>query len=137
MRTIDEIIVHCTGTPEGRYVTVEDIDKMHRQRGWKCIGYHYVIYIDGSLHKGRAEENIGAHCEGRNLHSIGICYVGGCEKNMKPKDTRTAAQKATLVKIAKDLKARYPGSSIHGHNEYSNKECPCFDVQKWRKEVGL
>jgi len=137
MRRIDEIIIHCSATPEGRDVTVTDIDKMHRLRGWKCIGYHYVIYRDGSIHAGRPEKMEGAHCEGRNAHSIGICYIGGCDRNMKAKDTRTAAQKTALVKMTRVLKARYPGASVHGHNEYANKDCPCFDVQAWGKEVEL
>ena len=61
MRVIDEIIVHCAATPEGMNFTVKDIDCWHRERGFKCIGYHYVIYLDGSIHTGRPESEIGAH----------------------------------------------------------------------------
>lgn len=137
MRTINKIIIHCSATPEGREVTVDDIRRWHLQRGFKDIGYHYVIYLDGSVHEGRKIESAGAHCNGQNSNSIGVCYVGGCDKAMKPKDTRTAAQEASLVKLVKSLKARYPGATVHGHNEFSAKACPSFDVQKWRKEVGL
>lgn len=137
MRKIDKIIIHCSATPEGRPVTVETIRKWHIARGWSDIGYHYVIYLDGSVHEGRPLEAIGAHTSGQNLHSIGICYVGGCDKNMKPKDTRTPAQEAALVKLVKSLKERFPGASVHGHNEFAAKACPSFDVQKWRKEVGV
>lgn len=131
MRTINEIIVHCSATPEGRNVTVKDIDTWHRQRGFRCIGYHYVIYLDGSVHVGRPESQVGAHCLGHNSHSIGVCYIGGVAKDGKtPKDTRTDAQKESLIKLIKELKVKYPKATVHGHREYANKACPSFDVQK-------
>lgn len=137
MRKIDKIIIHCSATPEGRHVTVETIRNWHLKRGFSDIGYHYVIYLDGSVHTGRPLELPGAHTTGQNAHSVGICYVGGCDKNLNPKDTRTAAQEAALVKLTRDLKTRFPGASVHGHREFAAKACPSFDVQKWRKEVGL
>lgn len=131
MRTINEIIVHCSATPEGRNVTVKDIDAWHRQRGFRCIGYHYVIYLDGSVHAGRPESQVGAHCLGHNSHSIGVCYIGGVAKDGKtPKDTRTDTQKESLIKLIKELRAKYPKATVHGHREYANKACPSFDVQK-------
>ena len=96
MRKITEIIIHCSATTEGKDFTVEDIDRWHRQRGFNGIGYHFVIYRDGSIHAGRSKRQIGAHCKGHNTISIGICYIGGLSTNGKPKDTRTAAQKASL-----------------------------------------
>lgn len=132
MRKIKEIIIHCSATPEGREVTVEDIDKWHRERGFKGIGYHYVIYLDGSIHKGRDESVVGAHCSMHNAKSIGICYIGGCErvgKKLKPKDTRTPEQKAALKELLHELAVRYPDATLHGHCEFANKACPCFDVQ--------
>lgn len=137
MRRIDKIIIHCSATKEGQYVDVETIRRWHLKRGFGDIGYHYVIYLDGSVHEGRPLEYAGAHCMGQNAYSIGICYIGGLDKNMNPKDTRTADQEASLVKLIKVLKERFPGVSVHGHNEFGSKECPCFDVQKWRKEVCL
>lgn len=130
MRQIEEIIIHCSATPEGRNVTVKDIDAWHRQRGFQCIGYHYVIYLDGSVHEGRKEELIGAHCSGHNGKSIGVCYIGGLDRNGKPKDTRTNEQKKSLTELIRTLKTRFPQASIHGHNEFANKACPCFDVRK-------
>ena len=93
-RTITDIILHCTATPEGKAVTVESIKAGHLARGFKDIGYHYIIDLDGTIHKGRDESIIGAHCTGFNAHSIGISYIGGVDKNGNPKDTRTEAQKA-------------------------------------------
>lgn len=131
MRKIDKIIIHCAATPKGKPFTVADIDRWHRQRGFRCIGYHYVIYLDGSIHKGRPVEQIGAHCTGQNARSIGICYIGGCAKDGKtPKDTRTEAQRAALISLITQLKSEYPKATIHGHNEFANKACPSFDVQK-------
>ena len=82
MRRIDEIIVHCTASPEGQPMTVKQIDDIHRkEKKWACIGYHKVIYLDGSIHDGRPIEQVGAHCLNHNAHSIGVWYVGGCEKD--------------------------------------------------------
>lgn len=137
MRTIDKIIIHCTDTPEGRAVTVDEIRRWHKERGFSDIGYHYVIMADGSVCDGRPLEQVGAHCQGRNAHSIGICYVGGCDLNHRPKDTRTEAQKTAMAGLIRKLKRRFPTATIHGHNEFANKACPCFDVQKWIKEALL
>ena len=135
MRTIDEIIVHCTATPEGRNVSVEDITRWHIDRGFTTIGYHYVVLLDGTIERGRPEEQVGAHCKGHNSRSIGIAYVGGCDKAMRPKDTRTTPQCASLAHLLKKLKAKYPQATIYGHNELANKACPSFDVQKWINEI--
>lgn len=130
MRKITKLIIHCSATPEGRDYTVADIDRWHRARGFKGIGYHYVIYRDGSVHPGRAVEVIGAHCTGQNANSIGICYIGGLAADGKTaKDTRTPAQKEALRNLVAELKAKYPGVTVHGHREFANKACPCFDVK--------
>lgn len=134
-RAINEIIVHCTATPEGRDYTVEQIRKQHKAQGWNDIGYHYVVYRDGSVHEGRDVNVAGAHCNGHNLHSIGVVYVGGCDKAMRPKDTRTDAQKESLYFLLKVLRKHYPQTTIHGHNEYANKACPSFDVKSEYKDL--
>ena len=140
MRKIEEIIIHCSATPKGRHTTVEDIDRWHRDRGFKGIGYHYVIYLDGSIHKGRDESVVGAHCALRNSKSIGICYIGGCEKvgnRLIAKDTRTPEQKEALMTLLRDLVTRYPGATLHGHNEFSDKTCPCFNVQEEYANISI
>ena len=136
MRKITEIIVHCSATPEGQNFTAEDIDRWHKQKGWQGIGYHYVIELDGSVHKGRNEEVIGAHCLGHNAYSIGICYIGGLDKWAKaPKDTRTDAQKQALIDLLKSLKEKYPNAIIYGHRDFSKKDCPCFDAKNEYKNI--
>lgn len=131
MRKITEIIVHCSATPEGRHHTVGDIRAWHKQRGFKDIGYHYVIYLDGSIHAGRSEAVVGAHCTGHNKCSIGVCYIGGMTRDMKAaKDTRTEAQKKALVQLLKQLKKKYPGARIYGHRNFAAKACPSFDAKK-------
>lgn len=137
MRTITEIIIHCTATRPGQPCTIETIRRYHRSLGWSDIGYHYVIYPDGSIHTGRLVELPGAHTTGRNAHSVGIAYVGGLDSSGHPADTRTPNQRAALLQLVRDLMEEFPITSIHGHNEYANKACPCFDVQQWRKENGV
>lgn len=136
MRKIDLIIIHCTATPEGRPVTVADVTAWHKQKGFKTIGYHYLIGLNGEIWKGRDENEIGAHCEGHNATSIGVCYVGGLAKDgVTAKDTRTKKQSDALVKLTKELKAKYTSAVIHGHNEFAAKACPSFDVQQWLKTI--
>jgi N-acetylmuramoyl-L-alanine amidase len=79
----------------------------------------------------------GAHTQGENLTSIGICYVGGLDNNMKPKDTLTERQSETLKQVVKEFKAMFPQATVHGHNEFANKACPSFDVQAWLKANKL
>ena len=138
MRVINEIIVHCSATKEGKDITVHDIDSWHKQRGFRCIGYHYVIYRDGSINTGRDVNISGAHCTNHNSKSIGICYVGGLDSSgKKAKDTRTNEQKKSLVKLVKQLMSMYNwgASNIHCHNEYANKACPSFSINDFRKEL--
>lgn len=129
MRTINEIIVHCTGTRAGKQLTAAQIRHYHmKHRGWRDIGYHYVVLLDGSTQTGRPLEQAGAHCTGHNAHSIGVCYVGGLDDNGRAADTRTAAQKAALRTLVAQLLSQFPGASVHGHRDFARKDCPCFDA---------
>ena len=138
-RVITELIVHCSATPEGNDYTVENIRADHKKQGWSDIGYHYVIYRDGTVHMGRDVNLVGAHCAkgGHNQHSIGICYIGGVENKpntpyylLKAKDTRTDKQKAALLSFLLDLKKLYPQAKIYGHRDFdSGKECPSFNAK--------
>ncbi len=129
MRQINEIIVHCTATPEGRTVTVAEIDAWHRARGWSGIGYHRVVGLLGERWQGRALDKIGAHCEGHNAATIGIVYVGGLTRDGRDaKDTRTTAQRKALLEELMDLRDRFKIQKVSGHNEYANKACPCFNA---------
>lgn len=131
MRTIKEIIVHCSATPEGRDVKMETVKGWHvNERGWSDIGYHWIIELDGSIHKGREESSSGAHAKGHNKESIGVCYIGGVDADMNPKDTRTDKQKESLhCLIMEDLKGRYPDAMVIGHSDVSSKACPSFDAK--------
>ena len=131
VRQITKIILHCSATREGQDVSVETIRKWHLNRGWSDVGYHYVIYLDGSIHEGRPVNRSGAHTKGYNSKSIGVCYIGGVEKDGKtPKDTRTPEQDTALTNLITALLEMYPTATLHGHNEFANKACPSFDVQK-------
>ena len=135
-RRINEIIVHCTATPEGRDYTVADIRQMHKAQGWGDIGYHYLIYRDGSIYEGRNVDMVGAHCQGHNAQSIGVCYVGGVARDGKtPKDTRTAAQKDALVHLLMQLVCLYPDATIRGHRDFAAKACPSFDATREYKNL--
>lgn len=134
-RPINKIIVHCSATPEGKDFTVDDIRSWHKQKGWSDIGYHYVVYRDGSVHVGRDVNRQGAHCADNNgnVGSIGVCYIGGCARDGKTaKDTRTDAQKTALLNLLTDLKKLYPQAVILGHRDLDKhgKMCPSFDAKK-------
>ena len=139
MRSITQIIIHCSATPEGKDFSLKDIDRWYRERGFKMVGYHYVIHLDGTIEQGRPLEMIGAHCTGHNAHSIGICYIGGLDRSGNPKDTRTQVQKDVLWSLVKSLQKRFSHKgpsgelvepTVHGHKEFANKACPCFEVKE-------
>lgn len=144
-RRIDEIIVHCTATPEGCPRTVEQIRQDHiRNNHWSDIGYHVLVTLDGKAHLGRNMDISGAHAEGHNSHSIGVCYVGGLEnkpgveyKKLKAKDTRTPAQKRTLATLLTDLRKLYPTARIIGHRDVDRKgkECPSFPAKEEYRNI--
>lgn len=136
MRKINEIIVHCTATAEGKNFKAADIDRWHKAKGWNGIGYHHVVDLDGTVEPGRPENEVGAHCLKHNANSIGVVYVGGLASDVKtPKDTRTPQQKAALVKLLTELKNRYPNATIHGHRDFAAKACPSFDATKEYKDI--
>lgn len=138
------IAIHCSATKEGKDYHAADMDKWHRERGFKKIGYHYVITLDGIIEQGRKLDEVGAHVQGYNSVSLGVCYIGGLDENGKPKDTRTEAQKQTLIDLLTILRGEYPDAIIQGHRDFSPdvngdgiitpdefiKDCPCFDAKK-------
>lgn len=132
MRKIKYIVIHCSATPEGRDIDAQTIKGWHLKRGWCDIGYHYVIKLNGVIEDGRPEAQIGAGVQGYNKHAIHICYVGGCDENMKPKDTRTLQQDLAMVNLVQTLKENYPNAKVLGHRDFPNvaKACPSFDAIK-------
>ena len=132
MRHITLIVIHCSAVKPDQQSSAAQIDSWHRQRGFHLgIGYHYVIRRDGTLEMGRPEYMVGAHCKNHNQHSIGVCYEGGLNARGDPADTRTEAQKQTMLSLLKELKGRYPRAIIVGHNTLNPlKACPCFNVFK-------
>lgn len=130
MRPITEIIIHCSDTNVLRHVSVEEIRSWHRARHFSDIGYHFIIHQDGTIEQGRPISQVGAHCKGHNRFSIGICYVGGRDAAGKYADTRTSAQRSSLVRLIQRLRHDYPSiRSISGHRDFAPKECPCFDAK--------
>lgn len=130
MRRINYIVIHCSATPEGYNYRAADIDRWHRERGFKKIGYHFVVDLDGTIENGRSIEEVGAHVKGFNKTSIGICYIGGLEdRHLHPADTRTAAQKRAINELVARLKKQFPQAKVVGHRDLDrHKECPCYDV---------
>tara|TARA_S200002703_G_C3654574_1_gene200975 strand:- start:40 stop:468 length:429 start_codon:yes stop_codon:yes gene_type:complete len=135
MKDVSKIIIHCSATREGDdSIDAEVIDRWHKARGWKGIGYHFVVLIDGTIETGRMINKCGAHTKGLNCSSIGICYIGGVESEkdskgkLPPKDTRTAEQKDSLLKLLSVLRKMYPEAKIHSHRDFAAKACPSFDA---------
>lgn len=148
-RRIDGLVVHCTATKPHVKVDMAFLDRAHKQRGFKeqpfshhACGYHFVINTNGDVMAGRFLDEVGAHVKGHNLHTLGICYVGGLSANGTPTDTRTQAQRETFVWLLKELRKYYPKATIKGHRDYSPdlnhngkieqcewlKACPCFNA---------
>lgn len=142
---ISRIAIHCTATREAQDIDAATIKRWHLAQGWKDIGYHFVIRLDGTIERGRPEEITGSHVAGFNTGSIAIVYVGGLDAQGKGKDTRTPEQHDAMAQLVRELLAKYPGADVLGHRDHSPdkdgdgiierhewlKECPCFDVRAW------
>ena len=129
MRTVTLLIVHCSAVRPGQRSSAPDIDRWHRAKGWKSIGYHFVVRRDGTVETGRSIEEVGAHCRWHNRHSIGICYEGGLDEAGKPADTRTSEQKQALRQLLEQLHGQFPKALIVGHHDLDPmKACPCYNV---------
>lgn len=151
MRKIDTIIIHCAATYPKMDIGAEEIREWHtRDNGWSDIGYHFVIRRDGTVEAGRPVEQPGAHCKNHNARSIGVCLVGGlcggkvCEHEMvtfasgqrgKPEANYTETQYAALKLLLARLTGEYATATVHGHQDFANKACPCFDVAAWWEEI--
>jgi len=138
MRKIDKVIIHCSATPPSMDIGADEIRTWHvRDNKWSDIGYHDIIKRDGSVEAGRPIDRAGAHCKGQNAHSIGICLVGGVDKNGNPENNFTDNQFKSLRRLIRMYKAQYKGAQVHGHREFANKACPSFDVQEWLKSENI
>jgi N-acetylmuramoyl-L-alanine amidase len=143
----DFIVIHCSATPPNMDIGAKEIDRWHRAQGWLKIGYHFVIRRNGEVEIGRDLMEPGAHAQGINEKSIGICLVGGVAmtdgKATKgpwmagaPEANFTLAQWETLDQLVADMQSQFPKAKVIGHREVSRapKACPSFDVQRWLKE---
>ena len=137
MRDINKVIVHCSATPAGRDVTIADVRRWHVEgNGWSDVGYHFFIRLDGQIELGRDLNTPGAHTQGYNKKSIGVCYAGGMSEDMsEPEDTRTDEQKDSLEVLLATLVRMFPGLEIYGHRDFSPKACPSFDAKNEYKHL--
>ncbi|MDR2038971.1 MAG: N-acetylmuramoyl-L-alanine amidase [Bacteroidales bacterium] len=149
--TVVYLVIHCTATPEGREVTGEDIRRWHTMpvsrggRGWKQVGYTDLIHLDGTIERlvpNNEDEwidpwEITNGVKGINSISRHIVYAGGLDRNGKPKDTRTAAQQEAMRRYVLDFMQCFPGVEVKGHNDFANKDCPCFDVSGWLEQLNI
>jgi N-acetylmuramoyl-L-alanine amidase len=129
----DFIAVHCSATPPTMDIGAAEIRRWHKAKGWMDIGYHFVIRRDGALEIGRDEAVHGAHVEGFNHNSVGICLIGGTDSAEKPEANFTAHQMAALFHLVARLQVKYPTAVLQGHRDFPNvkKDCPSFDVKQW------
>ena len=134
------IAVHCAATPAGMDIGVKEIDRWHRQKGFLKIGYHFVIRRSGQLEIGRDEDEIGAHVQGYNAVSIGVCLVGGVDADdvSKAENNFTEEQFSTLRTLLERLQIQYPDAEVLGHRDFPDvaKACPSFDVRAWLKSTN-
>ena len=128
------IVVHCAATKPTQDVGVAEIRDWHvTQRKWADIGYHYVIRRNGNIETGRPHPDIGAHVEGHNRESVGLCLVGGVSATNEPEANYTQAQWASLKALVHAMTVEYSDAQVVGHRDFPGvtKACPCFDVARW------
>jgi N-acetylmuramoyl-L-alanine amidase len=133
---IKYIVVHCSATPPNQDIGVPELDRMHRDRGFAEIGYHFVIRRDGAIEGGRDIHKRGAHVENYNHCSIGICMVGGVDSKLRSQNNFTPEQFNSLATLLYGMRDQYPDAVIQGHRDFPNvaKDCPCFNVRPWVAE---
>lgn len=150
-KATDLIVVHCSATPPSQDIGRVEIDRMHRARGFLQIGYHFVIRRGGLVEYGRPQSTVGAHVEGHNATSVGVCMVGGVNAAGQAEDNFTPAQKTSLSALLTELRTHYPAARIVGHRDLSPdrnhdgrvtpnewmKDCPSFDVAEFVRAHGL
>ena len=131
---IKYLTIHCAATPEGRANSAAQVRDWDIARFGQA-SYHHVVELDGKAVRHLNDADRGAHVAKNNTGNIGICYVGGCDKLMNPKDTRTSYQKVTLARLVREYQAKYPEIIVRGHNEWPSvkKACPSFSVSAWLK----
>ena len=148
-RKVNLIVIHCSASPENVNYTFEQCIKDHKARGFTACGYHRFISKDGTIHTGRHFDKQGAHVLNHNKESIGICYEGGLDVAKKAKDTRTHAQKESILKCIKEAMKYGNIKRITGHRDLSPdldgdgvvekdewvKSCPCFDAENEYKNL--
>lgn len=137
MRNITHIVVHCSAGNQRN--TAADIVRYHttpkpKGNGWKTPGYHYIVEADGTIINTVPIEQPSNGVAGHNSHIINVCYIGGVDiskPGLPPVDNRTSAQKAALVGVLRQLKAKFPHAEIVGHRDLNPKKaCPSFDARK-------
>jgi N-acetylmuramoyl-L-alanine amidase len=131
------IVLHCSATRPIQDIGVKEIRAWHRSKGWTDIGYHFVIRRGGNIERGRPVEEIGAHVQGYNSVSVGVCLVGGIDEfKWNPEDNFTKAQWASLKALVTTLREKYPKAKIVGHRDFPGvaKACPCFEAKAWAVE---
>lgn len=132
------IVIHCAFTKPEMDIGAKEIDQWHRDRGFEKIGYQDVIRRNGQVEVGRDSDEVGAHVQGFNSESVGICMVGGMDKKNRPENNFTEDQFKSLRRLVKFYMTKYPKAMVVGHYELDPKKpCPCFDVQEWLREEGL
>nr|DAQ79338.1 MAG TPA: endodeoxyribonuclease I [Caudoviricetes sp.] len=150
MAKLQYLVIHCTATPEEREVSAADIRRWHTSpapagRGWKQVGYTDLFHLDGRVERlvsnnedGNVDPwEITNGATGYNGISRHVVYAGGCDANMQPKDTRTAAQREALKRYVLDFHSKHPDVRIVGHNQLAAKACPSFDVPRWLETIGI
>lgn len=122
MRALTKIILHYTESDNPLHDDIKIIDDWHRKRGFRMVGYHFLINRTGSIEFGRPINQMGAHAKGYNKSSVGIALSG--------KTHFTEAQFIATRKLCRMLLQFNPSLTIHGHCEFSDKVCPNFDYKK-------
>ena len=133
----DHLVIHCSATRAIQDVGVREIRQWHLARGFSDIGYHYVIRRNGRIEKGRPDDVIGAHVQGHNADSVGICLVGGIGDNSwRPENNFTPQQWDSLRKLLTALLKKYPSAKVLGHRDFSGvkKACPSFSAKVWARQ---
>ena len=139
-KSTKHIVIHCSATRPSQIAGAKEIRAWHKAKGWRDIGYHFVIRRDGKVETGRGVNEIGSHVQGYNAASVGVCLEGGLnDKTFAPENNYTPKQWASLKALITELRKKFPLAGVCGHRDFPKvaKACPCFDAIPWAVKNGF
>lgn len=119
IKKVDKLVLHH---PAHKTWGIQDIHNFHKNtKKWNGIGYNYFITKDGRVFEGRGK-HVGAHCEGQNSHTLGICFQGNFDLEKMP-DAQVNAGGWLVAQLVREYGLKI--NDVVGHKDMPGAETVC------------